>query len=91
MLVDPREFHLIVVSEELLDFRVVSAVKELGWKRMTSARRRETAKRKYRALQCVLAHEIAHAFIDDTYSDRPEDVEAEAERLASEWGFDGPK
>ncbi len=84
------DFYLIIVSEEQLDFRVRFAIKKLGWVRMTSARSRELAKRHSRTLQRTFAHEIAHAFIRDTYEDFPENVEAEADRLASEWGFDEP-
>jgi len=90
-LTDLNDFHLILISEYRLDLSVAFAIKQFGWKRMTAARRLEEARIYLRKLRHVLAHEIAHAFIDDTYSERPANPEAEANRLAAEWGFDEPK
>lgn len=37
----------------------------------------------------TIAHEVAHAYMDELRS-YPKDIEAEADRLAMEWGFQKP-
>lgn len=63
----------------------------MNWKRESRARHWERIRRERRKLEHTYAHEIAHAYIMDTYPHSGhdiEDIESDADRLASEWGFE---
>ena len=85
---DPRKFYLIIVSEFWLNIAKSMEARNSG---RTKTDLIDSIRRVKEKLRHLFAHEIAHAYIKDTYEVPPEDVEAEANILASEWGFSVPK